>query len=95
MSAGDSAASGPAMARVGAEHVLITNVFRHTDRQPLANYRVRYRLLDGPPAGFQPGRLPEPRHQPCLGGARVLPRGRARLLAPGRPGERLVAAFAG
>jgi uncharacterized repeat protein (TIGR01451 family) len=49
----------PAVSRVGADHVLTTNVFRHTDRQPLANYRVRYRVLDGPPAGFQPGRLPE------------------------------------
>ena len=38
----------PSTAR--APNVLTTNVFRHTDRQPLANYRVRYRILDGPPA---------------------------------------------
>jgi uncharacterized repeat protein (TIGR01451 family) len=40
----------PAQDRAGAEHVLTTRVFRSSDRQPLANYRVRYRLLDGPPA---------------------------------------------
>src|SRR5206468_2917734 len=30
-----------------------------TDRQPLANYRVRYRILDGPPAIFLPERTQE------------------------------------
>jgi uncharacterized repeat protein (TIGR01451 family) len=49
----------PAVNRAGTEHVLTTNVFRHTDRQPLTNYRVRYRILDGPPAIFLPNRTPE------------------------------------
>jgi uncharacterized repeat protein (TIGR01451 family) len=49
----------PAVNRIGTEHVLVTNVFRHTDRQPLANYRVRYRVIDGPPAVFLPNRTPE------------------------------------
>jgi uncharacterized repeat protein (TIGR01451 family) len=48
-----------AVNRAGSEHLLTTNVFRHTDRQPLANYRVRYRILDGPPAVFLPSRTPE------------------------------------
>jgi uncharacterized repeat protein (TIGR01451 family) len=49
----------PAVNRVGSEHLLTTQILRHTDRQPLANYRVRYRILDGPPALFLPGRGPE------------------------------------
>ena len=44
----------PAVNRAGEQHVFTTNVFRHTDRAPLANYRVRYRILDGPPAMFLP-----------------------------------------
>jgi uncharacterized repeat protein (TIGR01451 family) len=49
----------PAVNRAGSEHVLTSHVFRHTDRQPLANYRVRYRILDGPPAMFLPSRTQE------------------------------------
>jgi uncharacterized repeat protein (TIGR01451 family) len=49
----------PASDRAGAEHVFTTNIFRHTDRQPLANYRVRYRIVDGPPAVFLPSRTQE------------------------------------
>jgi uncharacterized repeat protein (TIGR01451 family) len=49
----------PAVNRVGTEHVVTTNLFRFTDRQPLANYRVRYRILDGPPAIFLPDRTQE------------------------------------
>jgi len=49
----------PSVNRSGTEHVFTTNVFRHTDRQPLANYRVRYRILDGPPAVFLPNRTQE------------------------------------
>jgi uncharacterized repeat protein (TIGR01451 family) len=49
----------PAAERTGAQHVFTTNVFRHTDRQPLANYRVRYRILDGPPAVLLPSRTQE------------------------------------
>src|SRR5262249_44350436 len=49
----------PVAVRAGSEQVLTVNVFKHTDRQPLANYRVRYRILDGPPAFFMPGRRQE------------------------------------
>jgi uncharacterized repeat protein (TIGR01451 family) len=45
----------PGVARAGGQHVFTTRIFRHTDHQPIANYRVRYRLVDGPPAGFLPG----------------------------------------
>lgn len=43
-------------ARAGQQAILTTNIFRHTDRQPLAGYRVRYRLMDGPPAILLPGK---------------------------------------
>jgi uncharacterized repeat protein (TIGR01451 family) len=49
----------PAANRAGTDHVFTTSVFRHTDRQPLANYQIRYRLLDGPPAVFLPNRSQE------------------------------------
>ncbi len=49
----------PAANRAGTEHTFVTNVFRHTDKQPLANYKVRYRVLDGPPAMFLPSRTQE------------------------------------
>lgn len=42
----------PAPARAGTQQVLTTTVLRHTDKQPLAGYYVRYRVLDGPPATF-------------------------------------------
>src|SRR5262249_55017130 len=45
--------------RAGTEHGLTTHLFKHTDRQPLANYRVRYRILDGPPAVLLPSRTQE------------------------------------
>src|SRR5947207_323311 len=43
----------------GSPHLLTTNITRHTDHQPLAGYRVRYRILDGPPAIFLPSRTTE------------------------------------
>ncbi len=49
----------PGVARAGGERVFVTHVFRHTDRKPLTNYRVRYRILDGPPAAFLPSRTQE------------------------------------
>jgi uncharacterized repeat protein (TIGR01451 family) len=49
----------PAVNRAGTEHVFTTRIFRHTDRQPIANYRVRYRIVDGPPAVFVPSRAQE------------------------------------
>jgi uncharacterized repeat protein (TIGR01451 family) len=45
--------------RSGAQHVFTTHVFRHTDKQPLAKYRVRYRIVDGPPAVFLPSQTQE------------------------------------
>jgi len=48
-------ASGPA----GTQVAFTTRVFRHTDHQPLANYRVRYRIEDGPPAVFLHSRTQE------------------------------------
>jgi uncharacterized repeat protein (TIGR01451 family) len=49
----------PAVARAGAENALTTSVLRVTDKQPLAGYKVRYRILDGPPAVFLPARTQE------------------------------------
>lgn len=49
----------PTTRAAGSTHLLTTTVFRGTDRQPLANYRVRYKVLDGPPAVFLPGRMGE------------------------------------
>jgi uncharacterized repeat protein (TIGR01451 family) len=46
----------PAINRAGTTHVFTTRIFRHTDKQPLANYRVRYKILDGPPAFFMGNR---------------------------------------
>ena len=42
----------PSQARGGAQHPLTTQVFRRSDRMPLANYRVRYTVQEGPPAVF-------------------------------------------
>lgn len=41
--------------RVAQPQQLTTHVFRPSDRQALANYRVRYTILDGPPAVFVRG----------------------------------------
>jgi hypothetical protein len=49
----------PAQARGGTEHVFTTKVFKATDRLPLANYRVRYKIIDGPAAFFLPTRTTE------------------------------------
>jgi uncharacterized repeat protein (TIGR01451 family) len=49
----------PILARAGSEAVLNTSVLRVTDKQPLAGYKVRYRILDGPPAVFLPTRTQE------------------------------------
>jgi uncharacterized repeat protein (TIGR01451 family) len=46
--------------RAGTPVVLLTTLFRNSDvRQPLAGYRVRYRILEGPPALFTPGQSGE------------------------------------
>jgi uncharacterized repeat protein (TIGR01451 family) len=49
----------PVVARSGSPSVLNTSVIRATDKAPLAGYKVRYRILDGPPAVFLPGRTAE------------------------------------
>jgi uncharacterized repeat protein (TIGR01451 family) len=49
----------PAQARFGTEHVFTTKIFRASDKQPLAGYRVRYRLRDGPAAVFLPSQTTE------------------------------------
>jgi uncharacterized repeat protein (TIGR01451 family) len=46
----------PAVNRFGTTHVFTTKVFRHSDGAPLTGYRVRYKILDGPPAEFLPQR---------------------------------------
>ncbi|HYV37164.1 MAG TPA: hypothetical protein VE988_15770, partial [Gemmataceae bacterium] len=44
----------------GTPYVLTTKVLRHTDKQPLVNYRVRYTILDDePPAVFMQTRSRE------------------------------------
>ena len=48
-----------AVAKFGTEHEFVTKVARHTDRQPLAKYRVRYKIIDGPPAILLPSRTQE------------------------------------
>jgi uncharacterized repeat protein (TIGR01451 family) len=42
----------PTAARCGTEHLLTTAMTRLSDGRPLAGYRVRYRVLDGPPAAL-------------------------------------------
>lgn len=49
----------PAQRPVGAEHTFVTKLFRATTRQPLAGYRVRYRIKDGPAAYFLPDKTQE------------------------------------
>lgn len=49
----------PATVRAGNQHALTTNFFRHSDRAPLPNYRVRYSVLDGPPALLFPNQTRE------------------------------------
>jgi uncharacterized repeat protein (TIGR01451 family) len=49
----------PAVNRAGTEHVFTTHIFKYTDHQPLAGYKVRYRIIDGPPAVFLPRREQE------------------------------------
>jgi uncharacterized repeat protein (TIGR01451 family) len=44
----------PAAARFGSRASLVTTVARATDHQPLTFYRVRYKVLDGPPLELVP-----------------------------------------
>jgi uncharacterized repeat protein (TIGR01451 family) len=49
----------PSAGRPGTDQFLSTSVFRRDDRQPLAGYAVRYRILDGPAAVFLPAQTTE------------------------------------
>lgn len=49
----------PVAAAQATEQTLTTSVFRLIDQQPLGNYRVRYRVLDGPQAIFLQSRAAE------------------------------------
>jgi uncharacterized repeat protein (TIGR01451 family) len=49
----------PATGPAGTQVAFTTRIFKHTDHQPLANYRVRYRIEDGPPAVLLPSRTQE------------------------------------
>lgn len=48
-----------AVEKFGSEHEFVTKIQKFTTREPLANYRVRYKILDGPPAVFLPSRTQE------------------------------------
>jgi uncharacterized repeat protein (TIGR01451 family) len=48
-----------AVEKFGSEHEFVTKIAKHTTREPLANYRVRYKIIDGPPAIFLPSRTQE------------------------------------
>lgn len=48
----------PAINRAGEPHTLTTRVVRTSDGSGASGYKVRYRLLDGPPAAFDPGGAP-------------------------------------
>jgi uncharacterized repeat protein (TIGR01451 family) len=50
----DWKAPPPSAGRPGTDQFLSASVFRRDDRQPLAGYAVRYRILDGPAAVFLP-----------------------------------------
>ena len=48
-----------AVAKFGTEHEFVTRIVRFSDRAPLTKYRVRYTILDGPPAVLLPSRAKE------------------------------------
>jgi hypothetical protein len=48
-----------AAAKAGSVHEFVSKIVRHTDRQPLTKYRVRYKILDGPSAVLLPSRSQE------------------------------------
>ncbi|MEI7687301.1 MAG: DUF11 domain-containing protein, partial [Planctomycetota bacterium] len=49
----------PVQKPAGSEHVFVTKLARATTKQPLAGYRVRYRIKDGPAAYFLPDKTQE------------------------------------
>jgi uncharacterized repeat protein (TIGR01451 family) len=44
----------PLTGRSGSEQILTTSIEQHSDKQPLSGYKVRYKILDGPPAVLLP-----------------------------------------
>jgi uncharacterized repeat protein (TIGR01451 family) len=58
-----------AVNRIGTTHVFTTKVYRHSDGAPLTGYRVRYKVLDGPPAFFLPQHTQTEEAISGLGGA--------------------------
>lgn len=74
------------VARLGEQPVIATQVIRASDRQPTQGYRVRYRLIDGPPALFSLNRAQHAEVSTANGFAR------AALFEPNpRPGRNRVA----
>jgi uncharacterized repeat protein (TIGR01451 family) len=57
----DAGVTFPAAAtvRLGGEAALLTKLDRRNDPSPLSEYRIRYRLLEGPPAAFTASRSNE------------------------------------
>jgi uncharacterized repeat protein (TIGR01451 family) len=60
----DAILPGSARNPVGTPHDLVTQVVRHSDKTAASGYRVRYQILDGPPAvltapGAQPSAILE------------------------------------
>ncbi len=62
-----------AVVKFGSVHTFTTKVYRHSDRKPLAGYKVRYKILPGAPAAhFLPERTQEVERTTDLSGnARV------------------------
>lgn len=46
----------PAIARAGTQHLFTVQMTRRSNHQPLVGYRVRFHILDGPPALLLPSR---------------------------------------
>jgi uncharacterized repeat protein (TIGR01451 family) len=57
--------------RLGEQPILVTQVVRASDRLPAMNYRVHYRLVDGPDALFAINRLTDSEVAAINGSARV------------------------
>ncbi|MBN1394390.1 MAG: DUF11 domain-containing protein [Pirellulales bacterium] len=49
----------PSISPAGARQSLATTVLRQTDQSPCEGWRVRYRIVGGPPAGFAPDGVQE------------------------------------
>lgn len=48
----------PVVRPAGSEHTMTTTIHRSTNHVPLANWRVRYEIVGGPPAVFLPTNTP-------------------------------------